>query len=92
MKYSTFSKLINHYNKFSIGVLKIFLCFNNCSINYISLSPGKVFLVLNWLFSELDTFLGLLKVGFVLFFFIFKICEKSLLIPSVTILFRIPEA
>ena len=92
MKCSTFSKLINHYNKFSVGVWKIFLCFNNCSINYISLSPGKVFLVLNWLFSELDTFLGLLKVGFVLFFLFLKFVKKSILIPSVTILLRMPEA
>ena len=43
MKYLTFNKLINHYNKYSIGVWKVFLCFINWSVNYKSLTPGKFF-------------------------------------------------
>ena len=70
MKYLTFSKLINHYNKSSIGVpWKTFLCFINCSVNWL----------FNWLFSVLNSLLGLFKVGFVLFFFLKFVKKKKCL-------------
>ena len=75
MKYLTFSKLINHYNKSSIGVWKIFPCFINCSVNYKSSLPES-FLVLSWVFSALNSFLGLLKVGICVFFFL-KFLKKK---------------
>ena len=43
MKYLTFGKLINYYNKSSIGIQKIFLCFIDGLVNYKSLIPGKLF-------------------------------------------------
>ena len=39
---------------------------------------GKIFLVLIWLFSVLNVFLGLLKVGFVFLFFL-KFVKKNCL-------------
>ena len=49
------------------------LCFINCSVNYKSFTSLESYLVLNWVFSVLNSFLSLLKVGFVFFL----ICEKK---------------
>ena len=75
MKYLTFSKLINHYNKSSIGYGKFFrvLLIAQLIINPHSLES---FLVLSWVFSALNSFLGLLKVGICVFFFL-KFVKKK---------------
>ena len=85
--YEAFKKLINHYNKSSIGVWKVFLCVLLIAQLVINLSPPEQFFIAKLIIYCERFFFRLVKSWICVFPFL-NLWKKSVLIPSITILLR----